>query len=106
VELLGPFTAVKNLYLTHEVARRVCGVLQELSGERVTEVLPALRRLFVDGPRSFEHVREVMRPFVAARELSGNPVAIDHWQRKTVSRIDDIRCTLSSNRIYSNLLSS
>jgi len=78
LEFLDPFTALKNLYLTDEIARRVCTSLQELSGERATEVLPALRNIFVDGLRSFEHVQEALRPFVAARQLSGYPVAINH----------------------------
>src|SRR5712672_1085854 len=84
LELLGPFTALKSLYLSGEIARRVCGALQELSGERATEVLPALRNIFVDGFRSFEHTQEAIRPFVAARQLFGHPVAIDHWRRRSV----------------------
>jgi len=45
VELLVPFTGLKNLYLTDGIARRVCGALQKLSGEMETasEVLPDLR---------------------------------------------------------------
>jgi len=82
VELLDSFTAVKNLYLTDEVARRVCGALRDPSRERVTEVLPSLRNVFVNGSRSsFEHIEEAMRPFVAARQLSGHPLAISHWRR-------------------------
>jgi len=80
LELLYPFAALKNLYLTHEIALGVCVALQELSGERATEVLPALCNLFVDGSRSFEHIQEAIEPFVSARQLSGNPVVIDHWQ--------------------------
>ena len=80
VELLDPFTAVKNLYLTGQIARHVCGALQELPEEMTTEVLPALRNLFVDGPGSLENTREAIRPFVAARQVSGHPVAIEHWR--------------------------
>ncbi|KAH9955494.1 hypothetical protein BC827DRAFT_873243 [Russula dissimulans] len=79
LELLDPFTALKNLYLTSGVAQRFCGALQELSGERATEVLPALRNLFVQ-VSSLEPVQEAMKPFVAARQLSGYPVAVDHWK--------------------------
>jgi hypothetical protein len=82
VELLEPFTALKYLYLTDGIARRVCDALRELSEERATEVLPALRKLFVDGFWPFEHIQEAIRPFVAARQLSGHPVAIDHWRGK------------------------
>src|SRR5712672_4452144 len=80
LELLNSFNALKNLYLTCGVAQRVCGALQEVSGERATEVLPALRNIFVDGFRSLEHIQEAIRPFAAARQLSGHPVAIDHWR--------------------------
>jgi len=37
LELLEPFTALKNLYLTDEIARRVCRALQEVPGERSTQ---------------------------------------------------------------------
>jgi len=79
LELLDPFTALKDLYLTDEIARHVCGALQELSGERAVEVLPVLRNLFVDGLVSIEHIEEAIRPFVAARQHSGHPVVVDHW---------------------------
>jgi len=83
LELLYPFTGLKNLYLTHDITQRVYGAFQELSGERATEVLPALRNIFVDGFWSFEHmVQEAFRPFVAARQLSGHPVTIKHWRRE------------------------
>jgi len=79
LELLDPFTALKNLYLTYGIVQRFCGALQELSGERATEVLPALRNLFVQGS-SLEPVLEAMKPFIAARQLSGNPLVVDHWK--------------------------
>jgi len=79
LELLDTFPALKDLYLTDGIAQHFCGALQELSGERTTEVLPALRNLFVQG-RSLEPVQEAMKPFVAARQLSGHPVAVDHWK--------------------------
>jgi len=79
LEPLHPFTALKNLYLTGLIARRVCDALQELSGERATEVLPALRNLFV--PRfSLPALQEAMLPFVAARQLSGLPMVVDRWK--------------------------
>ena len=79
LELLDPFTALKNLYLTDGIAQRFCGALQELSGERATEVLPALRNLFVRGS-SLEPVQEAMKSFVTARQLSGHPVVVDRWK--------------------------
>jgi hypothetical protein len=79
LELLDLFTALKNLYLTDGIAQRFCGALQELSGERTTEVLPALRNIFVRGS-SLEPVQEAMKSFVAARQLSDHPVVVDHWK--------------------------
>ena len=66
--------------LSGEIARRVCSALQGLSGERATEVLPALRNISVDGFRSFEHTQEAIRPFVAARQLSGHPMVVGRWE--------------------------
>src|SRR5712672_700187 len=79
LEFLDPFCALKNLYLTDQVARRVCSALQELSGGRATEVLPALRNLFVTG-FSLRTLQEAMMPFVAARQLSGHPMVVDRWK--------------------------
>jgi len=102
LELLDPFTALKDLYLTHGIAQSVCGALQELSGERAIEVLPALRNLFVDGSRSLEHIQEAIRPFIAARRLSSHPVTIIHW--RTGSKFtEEFHSSLFS---HSNLLSS
>jgi len=78
LELLDPFSALKNLHLTSGVAQQFCGALQVLSGEKATEVLPALRNIFVRGS-SLEPVQEAMKPFVAARQFSGHPVVVDHW---------------------------
>jgi len=81
LELLDPFTSLKNLYLTDGIARRVFGAFQGLSGERATEVLPALRNLFVTAAsREFEPIQITIEPFIAARQLSGHPVAINHWR--------------------------
>jgi len=82
LELLDSFTVLKNLYLTCGVAPHVCGALQKVSVERATEVLPALRNIFVDGFPSLEHIQEAIRSFVAARQFSSHLVTIDHWRRQ------------------------
>ena len=81
LELLYPFATVKNLYLSEEVALYVASALQELSDERVTEVLPALQDVFIDGLQPSGPVREVFQKFVAARgrQVSGHPVTIHSW---------------------------
>ena len=49
LELLRPFTAVKNLYLRKEFAPRIPAFMQELVGGRVTEVSPVLENHFLEG---------------------------------------------------------
>ena len=77
LEPLRPFTVVKNLYVSKGLGLRVARALRELSGERATEVLPALQNLFLkpSGP-----AREAIKPFITARQLSGYPVAVHHWE--------------------------
>ncbi|KAI0000644.1 hypothetical protein BJV74DRAFT_882712 [Russula compacta] len=52
LELLRPFTAVKNLHLFKELGLRVAPALHGLVGEKVAEVLPALQNLFIKELRS------------------------------------------------------
>ncbi|KAI9457878.1 hypothetical protein F5148DRAFT_1369529 [Russula earlei] len=80
LELLAPFTAMKDLRLTHQVAPHVCQALEELVGERVTEVLPALQNIFLVGLEPLESVPKYMERFVAARKLSAHPVAVHRWE--------------------------
>jgi hypothetical protein len=83
LELLHPFTGVKNLYLSKEFVPRIAPSLQELVGGRTTEVLPALQSLFLGDlhpPAPFE---EAIGKFAAARQLSNHPVAISQMSRYT-----------------------
>ena len=75
LELLFPFMSVKHLVLSRGLAPLVALALQELTGERVTEVLPMLQNLHIEGPES-KPVEEAIRQFIAARQLSGHPVAL------------------------------
>jgi hypothetical protein len=83
LELLRPFTSVKDLDLCEDSAALVAPALQGLSGERVTDVLPALQNLFFTGPMSSGPVKEAIRKFIAARQLAGCPVTVRHWVNKT-----------------------
>ena len=78
-ELLHPFTSVKNLHILEKVAPCLAPALQELTGECITEVLPALQNIFVDGFGVSPLVEEAIGQFVATRQLSGRPVAVHHW---------------------------
>jgi hypothetical protein len=79
LEVLHPFTSVKNLYLSRELTPSIAPALQELVGERVIEVLPALQSLFLEEVHWSGAVQEAIGKFVAARQLAGHPVIISHW---------------------------
>jgi hypothetical protein len=79
LELLHPFSTAKNLYLSTEVIPHIARALRQLDGERVTEVLPALRNLFLEGLR--ENV-DILGPFLFARQSVGYPIAVSHWDRE------------------------
>jgi len=78
VALLHPFTSIKDLILCDESIQRVALALEELAGERLTEALPTLQNLFLSGPQPSDPVKKAIWKFVAARQLSGRPVAVHH----------------------------
>jgi hypothetical protein len=83
LELLLPFTAVENLFLSKEFAPGIAATLQELVEGRITEVLPSLQNIFVEGLEPSGPIRENIGQFVAARQLSGHPIAIFVWDKDT-----------------------
>jgi hypothetical protein len=76
LEVLLTFTAVKNLYLSKEFTPGIAAALRELVGARITEVLPSLQNIVVEGVAPLGSVQEYFGQFVTARQLSGHPVAI------------------------------
>ena len=80
LELFQPFTAVKNLYLSEEFEPRIMPSLQELVGERMAEVLPALQNIFLEGLDTSEPaaVQKASQEFVARRQAS-QPIAVSRW---------------------------
>ena len=80
LELLNPFVSVKSLRVSEMLGLLVASALGELAGESVTEVLPALHHMSLEGsPPS--PVLEAINPFVATRQFSNNPVVIQPWER-------------------------
>jgi len=77
LELLQPFNGVKDLVLSKRLVRLVAPALQELVWERVTEILPVLQNLFLEGPKPSRAVEEAMEKFITARQLSGYPVTLN-----------------------------
>ena len=79
LQLLLPFTAAKNLYLSKKLGPGIAAALQELVRGRIAEVLPSLQNIFVEGLGPSGLLRENIEQFVAARQLSGHHVAISDW---------------------------
>jgi hypothetical protein len=82
LDLLRSFVAVKNLYISEKFVPRIVPALQELVGGGTTEVLPALENIFLEGFQPSRPLQEGIEKFVAARLLTGHPVAVSHWDRK------------------------
>jgi hypothetical protein len=70
------FSSVKDLVLDDQPAQLVAPALQELTGEKVTEVLPALQNLFLTLSARSGPIQDAIAQFVTARWLSGHPVAV------------------------------
>jgi hypothetical protein len=69
-ELLDPFTGVKDLFLSRNIA------LQELVGGRTNEVLPVLQSIHLEGLQPSGVVPEGIGQFVAERHLHSYPIAV------------------------------
>jgi hypothetical protein len=82
LELLLPFTAVKNLYLSKELARRIGPALQEHVEIVATGALPALENIFLEGLEPSGPVQEGIQQFVATRQVISDPIAISPWDGK------------------------
>ena len=77
-ELFHPFPAVQHLYIYGELGPLLAQALQELTGERATQVLPTLRSLFFKGPSPSRSTRENVQAFLASRQDSNHPVDV-YW---------------------------
>ena len=78
LRLLHPFTSVKNLYLSEEIARRIVPALQDLIGERATEVLPTLENIFLEEGQRSGHVQEGIQQFVTMRQATNHHIAVSY----------------------------
>ena len=80
LDLLRSFVAVKNLYLLQSLVPRIASALQELVGERTTEVLPTLENIYLEDFQTSRLLHEGIKKFVAARQFTGH-IAISRWDR-------------------------
>jgi len=83
LDLLRPFTAVKDLYLSKQFVPRIAPALQELAGGRTTDLLPTVQNIFLEGfqPSGLDQEIEGIGQFISARQLTNRPVAISVWRR-------------------------
>jgi len=81
LQLFRPFSTVQGLYVTKKLGPLVAHSLQEFTWKGETEVLPALRGLFLGGLEQDQSVINVIEPFIAARQLSDRPVVVENWER-------------------------
>jgi hypothetical protein len=86
LDLLHPFTAVKNLYISEKISLHIGPALQE---GRTTEVLPTLENIFLEGQESSGPVQKGIGQFVAARQASRR-VTISRWANSE-DKIDKTR---------------
>jgi hypothetical protein len=101
MEVFYPFSNVKNLYLSEVSAPRIVFALQEpLRGlgkikdglpalqfvadtSRITDALPALRNIFLEGLQPSEPIQKAIGQFVSSREVTGHPIAVSRWDRRS-----------------------
>jgi hypothetical protein len=69
---------VKNLYLSEEIARRIVPALQDLVGDRATEVLPTLENIFLEEGQQSGPVQEGIQQVVAVRRATSHPIAVSY----------------------------
>lgn len=81
LELFHPFAAVQRLHVSEELQLLVAPAFHGLTGGRATEMLPALRTLFLGGFRPHSSVSDAIEPFIDSRRLSDRPVAVLRWHQ-------------------------
>jgi hypothetical protein len=75
LELSHSFTTLKELhFVSKRFTSTIMPMLQALVGERVTELLPALRNIFLPEFELSGPIQEAIQQFVTARQLSGHPL--------------------------------
>jgi hypothetical protein len=67
---------VKNFYVSEEFVPSIVSALQELIGDRTSEVLPVLQNIFLEGPQPSGPGQEGIGQFVAARQLTRHPITV------------------------------
>lgn len=75
LELFEPFVAVEKLSIL-KLGQLVVPALGELTRERASEILPAMRRLLFRGLEANSLVKDDLKPFVSARRSFNHPISV------------------------------
>jgi F-box-like len=82
LELLHPFSAVKDIFLSSELTPHIAPALQDVVEGRATGVLPALQTLFLEEPPPSGPLQETTGELVPAQLDSSRCIAISSWERE------------------------
>ena len=97
LELFRPFMAVKNLYVSENLASLIAPALQELVEGRTSDVLPALQNIFLKGLEWSGSVQESIGKLVAARQAANHPIVISAWADSETDSETDSEIDLESD---------
>jgi hypothetical protein len=86
LEFLRLFPCLKGLALSLKSFHLVAPALNELDGESMTEVLPALQNIVLEAPRPSEPDNKVFGKFIATRQLLGSPVTVQYRDGSNLDR--------------------
>jgi hypothetical protein len=75
LELFEPFVAVERLSIL-KLGQLVVPALGELTKERASDILPAMRRLSFRGLEANSLIKDDLKPFVSARRSSNHPISV------------------------------
>ena len=75
--LLRQFSAVQTLHASRKLAKHVSLALEDIPQETVTEVLPSLNSIALQGQRASS-----VENFITARQLFGHPVTVIDFERE------------------------
>ena len=78
--LLQPFSSVKNLYISGQIAPHIGHALHELVGAGTTEVLPTLQNIFLEELQPSGPVQEGIEKFVSTRQVALHSIAVSRWR--------------------------
>ena len=78
--MVTTLTSIFRLCLSKNIVPVIAAALQQLVGDRITEVSLSLQNIFVKGLKPSGPFRNNIRQFVAARQLSNHPIPISVWE--------------------------